>query len=55
MVCKLEYDCGCWFYSLDDDKIELMHACTDHKIILANDAFANFSKRVKLGSSVIHG
>jgi len=47
----LEYKCECKYYHGDDDVIQLLHACTDHRIDLANDALNNFSKRVKLGTS----
>lgn len=47
----LEYKCECRYYHGDDDVVQLLHACTDHKIALANDALNNLSKRVKLGTS----
>ena len=47
----LEYKCECRYYHNDDDTIQLLHVCTDHKIELTHDALANFSKRVKLGTS----
>jgi len=51
MSIVLKYKCGCEYFHDDDDNIHLFHACTDHKIDLANDALNNYSKRVKLGTS----
>ncbi len=51
MGIELVYKCGCRYYHNDNDTIQLLRACTDHKIELANDALANYSKRVELGTS----
>ena len=54
MVCNLEYSCGCIYVHLDNDSIDMVHCCTDHRITIANDALNNFGKRLKIGSSKAH-
>lgn len=51
MSILIEYSCNCSYYHGDDDSITMVHVCTDHKIQIYKDAFANYSKRVKLGTS----
>ncbi len=47
----IQYGCGCNYFHGDDDVIEILRVCTDHKIILYSDALTNLSKRIKLGTS----
>jgi len=51
MTCKVVYDCGCIYIHNNADNIQMLHACTDHKIQIYKDALVNYSKRVKLGTS----
>lgn len=51
MACNLEYTCGCLYVHLDNDEVSMVHSCTDHRIIIANDALKNINKRLKIGSS----
>jgi len=55
MSVTIQYGCGCKYFHGDDDVIGILHACTDHKIILYSDALSNASKRVKLGTSGVIG